>query len=90
MPQNLCWLITTTAIALLSNLPTAIAHGHDENTSMDMDGAAHTSPAFSSPTSIGVTKPLGSYFQYGEHSGLMVAHILLMTLGWVFVLPVGR
>ncbi|TVY24807.1 putative membrane protein [Lachnellula hyalina] len=30
-----------------------------------------------------------SYFQYGEHSGFLVAHISLMTLGWMFILPVG-
>lgn len=30
-----------------------------------------------------------SYFSYAPYSGLMLAHILLMTIAWFFILPVG-
>lgn len=30
-----------------------------------------------------------SYFAYGEHSGSIMAHIVLEVLAWCFVLPVG-
>ncbi|KAH8661408.1 hypothetical protein BGZ60DRAFT_380826 [Tricladium varicosporioides] len=30
-----------------------------------------------------------TYYQYGEHPGLIMAHILLMTIAWVFILPIG-
>jgi len=90
MQRNLGIFIATTGVALLSSLPTAIAHGHDENIDGNMDGATHSRPVISSPASNLVTEPLGTYFQYGEHSQLIFAHILLMILGWVFVLPVGR
>lgn len=30
-----------------------------------------------------------TYFTYPDYSGLMIAHIVLMTVGWLFVLPIG-
>jgi hypothetical protein len=30
-----------------------------------------------------------TYFAHGEHGGLMYAHIALMVISWVIVLPVG-
>lgn len=75
------------AVALLLRLASiAEAHGHDENMSMDMG-----EPAMSRPT---VAQASGSsdpqtYYQYGEHPGLIMAHILLMTIAWVFILPIG-
>ena len=90
MQKNLVNFTTIVGITLLSFLPKAIAHGHDDTMNPNLDGAAHTSAAASLPTSIGATESLDSYFQYGEHSGFMFAHIVLMTLGWVFLLPVGK
>ena len=31
-----------------------------------------------------------SYAGLSEHSGLMISHIGIMVLAWVFVLPVGK
>ena len=89
MQQNWNRLIITIGVALLSLLPTAVAHGHHENMNTNMEGGSQPVPALSLPTLLEVVEPHGSYFQHGEHSGLMVAHIVLMTLGWVFILPIG-
>ncbi|KAG8529193.1 uncharacterized protein KY384_005828 [Bacidia gigantensis] len=49
----------------------------------------------SSPTTVAsatmnpVFASASNYFSYPESGGLMLAHIALMTLGWVFVLPVA-
>jgi len=32
---------------------------------------------------------LPSYVNLSEHSGTMMAHIILMTVAWVFALPIG-
>jgi hypothetical protein len=64
--------------ALLGLLSVVVAHGHDEKISVAVEATSPTSDA--APE---------SYFQYGEHSTWIFAHILIMTLAWVFVLPVG-
>ncbi|KAG9245857.1 integral membrane protein-like protein [Calycina marina] len=81
MQQILYHLIV--AIAVFEFLPSAIAHGHDDT--MYMAAAA----ASSSPAAAEATETVISYFQYGEHFGLLLAHITLMTIAWVLVLPIG-
>jgi hypothetical protein len=68
-------------------LPIAVAHGHGDDMSMDME-VSPPRPTIVASAHAAVDAP-ESYFQHGS-SGLMVAHIALMTLGWVFVLPIGR
>ncbi|KAG4439549.1 hypothetical protein IFR05_004948 [Cadophora sp. M221] len=73
-------------IALLSFAGAVLAHGHDgEDMAMKMGQPA---PALPIIVSSSTTKP-DTYFQYGEHSALMLSHIALMTIGWVFVLPIS-
>lgn len=31
-----------------------------------------------------------SYFRHPEYSTLMVGHIVLMSIGWIFTLPLGK
>lgn len=40
-------------------------------------------------SSIATSSVPDSYFTYSDYSGLMMAHIILMTVGWLFVLPIG-
>lgn len=78
----------STVVALLVVLPLVFAHGYDEMPQAGTVGA----PSEMRPTITTVnstTSEPESYFQYGEHSALIFCHILLMSLGWVFVLPVG-
>lgn len=71
----------TLRVFLLALIPLAVAHGQDEDMTMDR-------PTISTESDAAVADPV-SYFQHGEHSSLMFAHILLMTTSWVFVLPIG-
>ena len=84
----------TSVVLLLELVPLALAHGHDGHDGMSMDMAmssSHTtdnttaSPPMTSPTE----PPLPSYFSHPEYSGLILAHIVLMTIGWLFILPIS-
>lgn len=72
--------VVSTAI-ILELLPVAVAHGHDgEDNNVEMDMTAAESPA-----------DMGySYFRHPDHVKLIVAHIALMSIGWIFVLPIGK
>ena len=73
-----------TGLVLLRVAHTAVAHRHDDM-AMNM-----TDPAMASSTGHpAVAEPI-SYFQLSENSGFMLAHIALMALAWVFVLPIGK
>lgn len=78
---------------ILFGLASLIAgHGNNEP-EMDMDMtmtsttmamAAAIAPITTNSTAM--VEP-SNYFRYPEHGGAMVAHITLMTVAWVFVLP---
>ena len=89
-PPSRNFVILTAAI-LLGFISSAVAHGHDENEDMNMDmgGMPISRPTIPIATDAAMAEP-ASYFQLTEHTGLMFAHILLMTIGWVFVLPIGE
>lgn len=83
------------SLILLGLVPLIAAHGDDE-TEMDLDmsmqmsstaTAIDTATASAVMNSTAMAEP-SSYFRHPEHGGLMVAHIILMTIGWVFVLPI--
>lgn len=76
--------------ALLGSLSLAAAHGHGQESSpaMEMGMLSETRPIVPA-TNSSVTSP-ESYFQYGEHSTLIFCHIMLMSISWIFVLPIGR
>ncbi|TAQ84608.1 hypothetical protein B7494_g7071 [Chlorociboria aeruginascens] len=59
-------------------------HGSGHND----DAAVAMGEPFSNGT-VALSRPPASYFQYGESWGWMLAHIVLMTLGWLFILPIG-
>lgn len=91
------------AALVLVIAPAVLAHGDDEGMDMDMGDSmggssmgmtAEPAPPAHNATGNGTTngtaeiiyKP--TYFAHPEHVGLMYAHILLMTVAWVFALPV--
>ncbi|KAI9643305.1 hypothetical protein NHQ30_007924 [Ciborinia camelliae] len=85
-PRN---LILHSCLILLGLVPLIAAHRDEEpdmDTSMQMSSIA-TATATPAINNTAVTEP-SSYFRHPEHGGLMVAHIILMTIGWVFVLPI--
>lgn len=88
-------LATRTAYAavFLACLATAVPHGDDEHSDMDMGMSMdmNSDPvATSSPTTPANSEGPMSYFAYGKHSGAIMAHIALMMLGWCIVLPAGK
>jgi hypothetical protein len=82
----------TTTILLFGLASLALAHGHDDGEMLSSGGdsglneAAHTA-SFIDPDSPDMGPP--NYFRHSEHSGLMLAHIVLMSVGWIFILPLG-
>ena len=81
-----------TPLAVLRVLPQVLAHGHDG--SMAMGASSETQAHFSNSTlasaNMTIAQSPQSYFSYREYSGLMLAHIVLMTVAWLFVLPIGE
>lgn len=87
--------LTSTVLIAASCL--VVAHGHDDEGAPDMEMGMQTAsltymlnasttpvtplPALSSPE---------TYFMYPDYQGLMFTHILLMTVAWFFMLPIGR
>ncbi|KAK7909165.1 hypothetical protein PG985_015043 [Apiospora marii] len=64
--------------AILGALPAVLAHGDDEGEGMAAPQEDQKLDSYP-PT----------YFSHPEHRGVMYAHIVLMVLGWVFVLPIA-
>ena len=75
--------------SLLATTSVVFAHGHD-------DHAGETANVGPSPTSMSagsmsmLSASTQSYFAYPALSGLMLAHIVVMTIAWFFVLPIGK
>lgn len=92
MPSHLRNLALCSSFILLGLAPLIAAHG-DEEPEMDMSmpmssvATAISTATVSAGKDTVVAEP-SSYFRYPEHGSLMVAHIIFMTIGWVFVLPI--
>lgn len=78
-------LLGFAGLVLLGLVPLAGAHGQDGEGGMNMDMSMDMDMDVTSTVAA-----FASYFQHSEHSGLIFAHILLMTVGWIFVLPIGE
>ena len=74
------------ATLLLAPIRVVLAHGHD-NHAGEMGPVPSPMSATSMNTSI---VPPQSYFTYPAMGGLMLGHVLLMTLAWFFLLPIGE
>lgn len=81
--------ILTTALCtgflLLAVAPAVLAHGDDMDMEMDMGAAMDVANTTAEPEKI--YPP--TYFAHPEHQSLILAHIVLMTLAWIFALPVA-
>jgi hypothetical protein len=77
---------------LLGLLPIALAsaHGDDHGASMNMGGMGEMS-SHSAPAASQSAEPIPpSYFRHAEHSGWIYGHIIVMTLTWTVILPLGK
>ncbi|KFZ02629.1 hypothetical protein V500_00060 [Pseudogymnoascus sp. VKM F-4518 (FW-2643)] len=80
------------ALLVLLFALTASAHEDETHMAADMDMGMATAgagmPLGATPSNATLAVP-PSYFRHPEHSHLILAHIALMTIAWVFVLPIA-
>lgn len=77
------------AAVLLHLTTTAAGHGHDSTMDMGTMKPNSTAPAHSSFIAHDVWT-IASYAGLGEHLSSLVAHVVLMALAWLFILPTGK
>lgn len=79
------------ALLLLAALPLVTAHGDEhEHSGMAMDmGSVHINMTSAATGETPSVVP-HNYFRYPGFAGWMYAHIVLMTIAWAVVLPVGE
>ena len=77
------WAIAAVLLQLGTH---ALVHGHDDGHGMDMERpkAPHNSDGEVDPYD------MPSYAGLDQHHGAILAHIVLMMLAWVVILPLGR
>jgi hypothetical protein len=73
------------AAFLLVALAAALPDG-DSDMNMDMDMDMDHKDTMSKPAEDWAL----SYFALGEHSGSILAHIVLEVASWCFILPIGK
>ncbi|OTA65948.1 hypothetical protein K449DRAFT_431410 [Hypoxylon sp. EC38] len=71
-------------VAVAGALPAVLAHGHDDGGSMDMDMDMSKEEPKPDPDSYPPT-----YFSHPEHVVEIYAHIALMVISWVIMLPIA-
>lgn len=82
-------LSSTAALVLLEAVPLALGQGHDDQEGeMSGVGAPKILQMMSDTNSTIMSSQ--SYFTYPEHGGLVLAHIVIMTIAWFFILPIGE
>lgn len=87
-------LRVASAIAVLGFLvPTVLGHG-DDNEAIDMDMGTDMDMSSGMSSGGNASQPEAdfppSYFAHPEHRGILLGHIGLMVLAWVFMLPLGK
>lgn len=84
----------TALVLLLGFLPLILAHGGGGHDDAQTDGAMSMSGSHGNQTH-DADQPKDeseyppSYFSHPDHASAIYTHIALMTLGWVFILPVA-
>ena len=77
------------ATALLATTSLVLAHGHDDHAGEMADtGSTPSSMSIATVNSSSVSPQ--SYFTYPALGGLMLGHIILMTVAWFLVLPISK
>lgn len=80
-------VLVPSAAFLLGIISLVAAHGDDAHSSMNMGGVHGT--AMSNTTKV-AEQVAPSYFRHTEYAGWMYAHIGLMIIAWVIVLPISE
>jgi len=88
MKPSRVWSVVASAV-LLDLVSVTLAHGHDEDASMEMSTGMNLSEVSTSYIYNSTEMGPPSYFRHSECSGLILLHIVLMSVAWIFVLPLG-
>lgn len=75
----------TAGLLCLTLFSLSVAYAHDEH-EHEHDSHEHMGHAHS-PT-LAMADDGSYYFSYLEHRGLLYAHMLTMSIGWIFIMPV--
>jgi hypothetical protein len=75
---------------LLGLIHLVAAHGHDDHEDSGMPAMDNMPSSTPGPASGAWLNRPPSYWSLSDHSGIMFAHIGIMIVAWVFVLPVGK
>jgi hypothetical protein len=88
--QRISYLTQTALLLGLLPLAIASAHGDDHGQNMDM-GSSGKMLSHSPPTASHTTDkaPL-TYFRLDSYSRWIYGHIMIMTLTWTVLLPLGK
>ena len=86
-------ILQTTALLLLGFFPGALAHIHDEQGVGTVGGGVIVTavPPYAMPSvtvNATVSAAPESYVTYPAFGGLMLGHIITMTVAWFFMLPI--
>ncbi|PTD10660.1 hypothetical protein HYE67_006353 [Fusarium culmorum] len=73
-------------LLFLALLPIVFAHGDSQDMGKMNMGIDHNSNTTQSPKHQDYPN---TYFAHSEHSGVIYAHISLMVISWVFILPIA-
>lgn len=87
-------VVALASLLLLQTSLRVLAHDH----AVDGHGAemVDATPVISMPNATtpvnmpGTSNSSLTYFALSQHASLMLGHIILMTVGWFFVLPIGE
>ena len=82
--------IAVAAVLLLHLLPHAFAYGGGGHGNMALPAAVSMASDLNSSIGNSMSPAPESYFAYPHLSGFMVAHIVLMTIAWLFILPISE
>ena len=89
-------LTVVAALLLLAVLPLSLAHNHESNAGEPIGMGApevshldHSTETVSAANMSSSTTSPQSFFALHEFGSLMLAHIVLMTIAWFFILPIG-
>lgn len=73
-------------VAIAGAFPAVLAHGHDDEGAMDMDMDMDMTKEEPKPDPDSYPP---TYFSHPEHVVEIYAHIALMVVSWIIMLPIG-
>jgi hypothetical protein len=75
-------------VVIVGALPAILAHGSDDG-AMDMGEQGDIMDMTAKEPKPGPDSYPPTYFAHPEHVNAIYAHIGIMVIGWVFMLPIG-